>query len=55
MNEAINFLMNNKAVITVSIIPMVGRAYHVIKNGGGLKGIWNALIFGTNTPKKEGE
>jgi hypothetical protein len=30
------------------IVPMLGRAYHSVRSGGGLKGIWNGLIFGTN-------
>jgi hypothetical protein len=31
------------------IIPMAGRAYHAIRSGGGIKGIWNGLIYGTNS------
>ena len=30
-----------------------GRIYQSIVKGGGLKGIWSALMFGTNTPKDE--
>lgn len=38
-------------VLAVALAPFIGRAYHAVTSGGGLKGIWNALIFGTNTPK----
>lgn len=31
----------------------LGRVYAAIVKGGGLKGIWSGLIFGTNTPKNE--
>lgn len=37
--------------IGIFLIPLIGRAYYAIKNGGGLKGIWRAIMFGTNTPK----
>lgn len=30
---------------------LLGRAYTAIRNGGGLMGIWNGLVFGTNVPK----
>jgi hypothetical protein len=30
---------------------LLGRAYSAIRNGGGLIGIWNGLVFGTNVPK----
>lgn len=39
------------ALLAAACIPIIGRAYHAIANGGGLKGIWTALVFGTNTPK----
>ena len=29
----------------------LGRIFHAIAQGGGLIGIWNALLYGTNTPK----
>lgn len=31
--------------------PLLGRAIHALQAGGGLRGIWNAVVFGTNTPK----
>lgn len=34
----------------LALLPILGRAYYALKNGGGLKGVWNGLIFGTNTP-----
>ena len=33
------------------LIQALGRAYAAIVKGGGLKGIWAGLLFGTNTPK----
>lgn len=39
------------ALALVAILPMLGRGYHAVSNGGGLKGLVGALIFGTNTPK----
>ena len=39
-------------VLAIFILaPILGRAYHAIVSGGGLKGIWQALMFGTNAPK----
>lgn len=40
------------AAIAIVAIPLLGRAYHALRTNGGLKGVWNALIFGTNTPQK---
>lgn len=37
------------AIVTIAI---AGRAFHAIKNGGGLIGLWNALLYGTNAPKR---
>lgn len=36
------------AIVTIAIL---GRAFHAIKNGGGLVGLWKALLYGTNAPK----
>lgn len=38
-------------VIVTVLLPIAGRAWHAFTGGGGAKGIWNAVIFGTNTPK----
>lgn len=35
----------------VVLIPIIGRAYHAVVTGGGLKGIWTSLVLGTNVPK----
>lgn len=37
--------------IGLLILPYLTRAYYAIKQGGGLRGIWRAIWFGTNTPK----
>lgn len=39
------------AVLVFLAFPYVTRAYHALVTGGGLKGVWNAILFGTNTPK----
>ena len=38
------------ALAFLVLTPILGRAYQALKNNGGLKGIWNAIVFGTNTP-----
>lgn len=35
------------------LVQSLGRAYAAIRKGGGLKGIWDGLIYGTNTPPKQ--
>jgi|GEM_PF-3841892 len=39
------------ALAFLILTPMIGRAWQALTTNGGLKGVWNALIFGTNTPK----
>lgn len=34
--------------------PYVTRAYHALRNGGGIRGVWNGIWFGTNQPKADG-
>lgn len=50
METLIDIIMNNKASIALAI-PLITRAYHSLSKGGGLVGIWNSIMFGTNTPK----
>ena len=38
------------ALIIVTVA-FAGRAFHAIKAGGGLVGLWKALLYGTNAPK----
>lgn len=33
-------------------VPLLGRCYHALRDGGGLVGIWNSIVFGTNTSKQ---
>jgi hypothetical protein len=33
----------------IVMIPYITRAFHALKTGGGLKGIWTAIMYGTNT------
>jgi hypothetical protein len=39
------------ATLLIIIAPYLTRAYHAVVNGGGLAGIYRAILFGTNTPK----
>lgn len=33
------------------VIPLLGRIIHGASSGGGLVGIWNGIVFGSNGPK----
>jgi hypothetical protein len=39
------------AVAIAALIALAGRAWHALRSGGGIFGIWRALLYGTNTPK----
>ncbi len=39
------------ATIALVLIPLLGRGWHAWITNGGAKGIWSAIVFGTNTPK----
>jgi len=34
----------------LALLGVLGRAFYAVRNGGGLIGIWRALLYGTNTP-----
>lgn len=54
INQIINLIpaaWRVPVAIAALAVPYVTRAYYAIKNGGGLRGIWRAIMFGTNTPK----
>jgi len=38
------------AVAAVALAPVAGRAYHALRSGGGLRGVWRGILFGTNSP-----
>ena len=40
-------------LVFIAISPYLGRAYHSVINGGGVRGMFNAIWFGTNTPKEK--
>lgn len=40
------------AVVAALLIPHIGRAVHALRSGGGLVGVWNSVIYGTNVPKQ---
>lgn len=55
MNEipGINLLpesIRGYALLFIAIFPYLTRAYHSLANGGGLVGVKNAILFGTNVP-----
>lgn len=35
----------------LALLPLVGRSYHALKNGGGLRGMWQAIWLGKTTPE----
>ena len=35
------------------LITNVGRLVQAVKSGGGLVGMWNALLYGTNVPTEK--
>ena len=39
------------ATMALVLVPLLGRAWHAWTDNGGARGIWNAVIFGTNVPK----
>lgn len=41
------------ATTIVVIVAGIGRAIHALRNGGGVIGLWNSLLYGTNTPKSK--
>lgn len=39
------------ALLIFMAAPYLTRAWHAWRSGGGLRGIWSSIMFGTNTPK----
>lgn len=31
---------------------ILGRAYHAVRNGGGLVALWRGLMYGANAPRE---
>lgn len=55
MDDLIKFIPEKHrgtALVLLAASPYITRAYHALKNGGGLKGIINSIWFGTNTDAK---
>jgi len=40
------------ALIAIAAFPYLTRAWHGWKNEGGWRGVRDAILFGTNTPKQ---
>lgn len=54
MNDILNSIGNfipAKYLPLVALLPLVGRSYDALKNGGGLKGLWRAIWLGRSTPE----
>lgn len=51
MSDILNLIPAKYAALAAIALPLIGRAYYAIENGGGIVGVWRALMFGTNTPK----
>ena len=41
-------------LITFSI-PYITRAFRSMVKGGGVRGVWNSIMFGTSTPTGNGK
>ena len=53
MENLINIVPEQYRWLILSIIviaPMIGKAYRALANGVGLRGVWNALIYGIHPP-----
>jgi hypothetical protein len=54
-NELLPFVPERyraKVMLALMLSPYVTRAYHSLRNGGGLRGVARAIWFGTNVPKE---
>lgn len=40
-------------ILSLILLPYLTRAYHALRTGGGIRGIYRSILFGTNTPKDE--
>ena len=41
------------ALLFIAFFPYLTRAWHALREGGGLVGMKNAILFGTNTPSEK--
>lgn len=54
MDDIINIIPEKwraTVLVLIAVSPYITRAYHAIATGGGVRGIIQAIWFGTNTPK----
>jgi hypothetical protein len=52
-DELLNTPLKNwqlNGVTALIAVQVLGRAFKALKNGGGLRGIFSAIVNGTNTP-----
>ena len=42
-------------MLAMVVLPWAGRAYHSLANGGGLYGMWRAVMFGITQPSNDGK
>lgn len=43
----------SRVMLALLLAPYLTRGYHALTSGGGLRGVWKAIWFGTNVPKEE--
>lgn len=52
IQQILDFIWQHKIEIGVTI-PYITRAFHSLTTGGGIVGMFKAILFGTNTPKQK--
>ena len=45
----------HKVMLALMLSPYATRAYHALRNGGGIRGVACSIWFGTNVPKEVSE
>jgi hypothetical protein len=56
MDDLLNVIppkWHTTALVLGIAAPYLTRAYHALRTGGGLRGVWNGIWFGTNAPKSD--
>ncbi len=52
LGKALGSYIHDAATVGI-LIALLGRCIHAIRTGGGLVGIYNAIVYGTNIPKSK--
>ena len=43
------FMPVKYVALGIALIPVIGRMYDSLRNGGGIRGVWRALYLGRST------